>query len=110
MARITIGDVIQEWTPDEGEPNDLMAYVQVDATFDERPIKLGVLVGVPEWQQETCRAAGGYIWPFLSTWWADASDWQDLPSEFRQDAEEALSEVAPRLWRQAMKNRLEVRS
>ena len=100
IATVSIGSVIQEWTPDEGEISDLMAYIQVAATLDGKDITLGTMIGVPESQHGTCRAAGGGVRPFLSTWWADASDWQDVPSDHREAVEEALAEAASSLWRQ----------
>lgn len=102
---IEVGDVVQEWTPDEGEPSDMQAYVQVEATRDGEPITLGVMVGVPDHTISTARAAGGdVIGPYLRTWWADASDWQHVgpTGEDRLQAEEALASAAPRLWREAM--------
>lgn len=110
IATVSIGSVIQEWTPDEGEPSDLMAYIQVAATLDgKKDITLGTMIGVPEWQHGTCRAAGGGVRPFLSTWWADASDWQDVSSDQRAAAAEALSKAASSLWRQvqALRSRAE---
>jgi|SRR5208337_1753904 len=103
---LKIGDVIQEWTPDEGEPDELMAYIQVAATLKGRPIKLGTMIGVPKYMHGTARAAGGdSVRPYLSTWWADASDWQDVSSNEREAVEEALAKAAPRLWRQVEKMR-----
>ncbi len=99
---IEIGSVVQEWTGDDGESYDLMAYIQVQATLDGRPITLGTMVGVPEAEQGTCRAAGSGVRPFLSTWWADSSDWQDVPADRREEAEGALFAAARRLWREAM--------
>lgn len=98
---IAIGAVLDEWLPDEGERDPLCAYVKVAATLDGKPITLGTLVGVPKFQQGTCRAAGGDVGPFLHTWWADASDWQEIPPGRREEAEEALSKATARLWREA---------
>jgi hypothetical protein len=93
---IVIGNVIQEWMPDEGPPNDLDAYILVSATLDGRPIKFGTMIGVPDWQKATARRAGGDV----TTWWSHTSDWQDVPRERREEAEGALAAAAPRLWRQ----------
>ena len=98
---IAIGAVVDEWLPDEGERDPLCAYVKVAATLDGKPITLGVLVGVPAFEQATCRAAGGDVGPFLRTWWADATDWQDIPPDRREEAEEALSKATARLWKEA---------
>jgi hypothetical protein len=99
---VEIGRIIQEWTPEEGEPSDLMAYIKVKATIGNQAITLGTVIGVPEWQHGTCRAAGGLVDPFLSTWWSDPSDWQDVSQAERQDVEDALAGAAPRLWRETM--------
>ncbi len=163
-STVTIGSVIQEWTPDEGEPSDLMTYIQVGATLplgvvesrrpdgrggwtdwrsDEvgenrprslpecerdcdtlptlgtdwavaeyrvtvrgiRAITLGTMIGVPEYQHGTCRAAGAGVRQFLSTWWADASDWQDVSQDEREAVEDALAGAASRLWSEAMAKR-----
>lgn len=107
---VEIGDVLQEWEPDEGEPDDLSAYVQVAATVGGRPVKLGTMVGVPEHLRGTARAAGGdTVGPYLSTWWADRSDWQDVSRGELAEVESALERAAPRLWREVQRMRAESR-
>jgi len=102
---ITIGSLVREWTPDEGEIDDLSAYIQVEATLDGRPIRLGTVIGVPESQQGECRAAGSGVRPYLSVWWADASDWQDVPRARLEEVKDALRSAAPRLWTETLNAR-----
>jgi hypothetical protein len=103
---IRVGKVVQIWEPEEGAPDDMEAYVQVDATMDGKPIKLGTVIGVPPHQRETARRAGGdTVGPYLSTWWADSTDWQDVPADRREEAESALKQAAPRLWREVQQMR-----
>lgn len=99
---IEIGDMIQEWTPDEGEADPMQAYIQVAATLDGTPITLGVVVGVPDSDKGSCQASGSGVRPYLRTLWADASDWQDVPSDRREEAEEAMSAATRRLWAAAI--------
>jgi hypothetical protein len=101
---IKVGSVLQEWTPDEGEPSEWEAYVEVEARVDSKAVKLGTVVGVPAHLRGTARAAGGdVVGPYLSTWWADSSDWSGaVRPERRGEAREAIAKEAPRLWREAM--------
>lgn len=60
---------------------------------------MGCVVGVPESQEATCRAAGGHVRPFLRAWWGDSSDWAALPEGTRRAVREALDGDAVALWR-----------
>jgi hypothetical protein len=105
--RIVIGSILQEWIPDEGEPDPMQAYVQVAATLDGKPITLGVVVGVPDWQKEQARQSGGHLDPFVTAWWADASDHQDVPASQVKAVESALIGASRRLFDSALSMRSE---
>lgn len=102
---IKILRVVREFEPNEECRDDLSAYVELEATCDDKPICLATMVGVQPHEQGTCRAAGGDVMPFLDTWWADASDWQDVPSARMEEAKEAIARAARRLWRETMEMR-----
>jgi hypothetical protein len=100
--KIEIGDVAEEFYADEAELSDLKAYVAVDVTVDRKEMRVGTVVGVPDYHEGTCRAAGGGVRPFCSAWWADASDHQDVPSALLERIEWALKDESLRLYQQAM--------
>lgn len=73
---------------EDGEPDEYRAYVAVGVLVDGVEHRVGCMVGVPEAQEGTARAAGDET-PFLDAWWADSSDWASLRS--RQVAGAVLS-------------------
>ena len=64
---------------ERGEPAELRAYVAIDVAVNGTSYPVGCMVGAPESQDETCRAAGGYERPYLDAWWSDQGDWCTLP-------------------------------
>lgn len=102
---IKIGPVVKE-QPEVVEPGELDAYVLLSVYVDDAPpVWVWTMVGVPAWQQGTCRAAGGDPAPYLDTWWADGNDWLYVPQGRMREVQEALKAAAPRLWREVVEGR-----
>jgi len=91
-VRVSVGEPGREWIPDEGEPSRHHGYAPVTVQIGERSHRVGVAVGIPEWQ----RGMGAVP---VSAWWTDASDWDGLSVAERDAVLSAIIEAAPRLWR-----------
>lgn len=88
--------------------NNHEAYIEVEVVCDGVAYRLGTMVGVPEYQLATMRAAGSGMRPFISAWFADSSDWSELPRDnrdLRDAVESALIRESRRLFRDAMDSR-----
>lgn len=81
-------------------------WVKVDGVEYE----VGCVIGVPESDRGTARAAGGdMVTPYLTAWWGDASDYENAPGDDGSTLDEdvaddvigAIMEAAPRLWQEA---------
>lgn len=91
---VEIGKIIGEFSGG----SDLCAYVHVEAVVDGQPVRVATMIGVRESDRDTCRKAFGDVRPFLRTWWADSSDFDQVPRRLVDDVEGALADAAPRLW------------
>lgn len=111
MSPITVGRPLSAFDlPAEAEQDTQMEwYGTVLVQIGSQEYEVGAVVGVPESLRATARAAGGdIIGPYLTAWYADASDWQlapcpdgdGVPASRAQDVIAAIAAAAGRLWRE----------
>jgi hypothetical protein len=102
---IKIGSVITEFTATDdrlqpGPRHDLCAYVVVDITIDGALFQVGTMIGAHESDHSQVRASGAGVRPFCRTWFADAADYQSVPSNRKDEVTIALFEARHRLWQE----------
>jgi hypothetical protein len=99
--------------PDDASSDPEMEwYGTVRVNIDDVVYGVGVVLGVRESDRDSCRASGGSVRPFLSAWYADASDWMSarasngttgLPKDGDMPREvlERIQTHINRLWNEA---------
>lgn len=78
-------------------------YGVVLVEIGDKRYEVGAVIGVPESERGTCRAAQSGVSTYLSAWYADSSDWSavGVPQEL---APRVIAEIWRRrssLWMQA---------
>jgi hypothetical protein len=97
--------------PDEAQQDtDMEWYGTVEVEIGGVVYQVGAVIGVPESERGTCRAAGAGVRPHLTAWYADGSDWScapasgggaGLPQALASDVIAAIAANARRLWAEA---------
>lgn len=99
VADVKIGDATEDDGDGDSDPPRWNAYVTVPVTINGERYSVSVMVGVREADWGTVEACGDDR-GFVDAWWADTSDWANLPSA--QMAEAVLTRIVAqsrRIWR-----------
>lgn len=81
--------------------DQLSAYCLFRVFVDGAEYRVGACIGVPDYLRGTADAAGSIV-GLVDAWWADASDWQDLPDDARDAVLAHLTANAQRLFQAAI--------
>lgn len=93
MGRITVGGIKAIYDKGDG----LDAYVSVEVAIDGKPVRVGTMIGVRPSDKATVRDSGS-MRPFLRTWLADNSDFDNVAPADYEAVADALCDEAERLW------------
>ncbi len=99
---------VEEWPGEDlnghATYDPLSAYCLLWVSVDGAQYRVGACVGVPDHLRGTADAARSIV-GLVDAWWADASDWQDLPDDARDAVLAHLTANAQRLFQAAIASR-----
>lgn len=99
---------IREWLSEDEDadpPSPYNAYLALEVTIDHDTYRIGSMVGAPECHHGQIKASGAGVRPYCTAWWADASDYENVPKHLLDFVTDELEDQAYDLYLEAMEDR-----